>query len=272
MLKQLLAVREYPSLLGKEEFSFSAKLGNVLKVYGILLLVLIFVYGPIHHIADHLVQNVLHYKNLNTQYQTDMDKFRNKVGHTPSIIYICLLGPIIEETVFRLPLSFKKLHIAFSLAFAVLLFSGLLHISKEISHSLGIWPTFAIRAGLSGTVFLIALKLLPNGIKLKDSLKLAIIVLSICIFGLMHIGNYVPIQWAIIWVYPIYVLPQLLIGWSLTFTRFKYGFVWGIALHCLVNSVSTSLYFAYQNQMPVQKTKSIPASTKPKVVDSVKIK
>jgi hypothetical protein len=247
-------------------------LGAVFKIYGILLLLLIFVYFPIHGMADYLVQKVMHYKSLNLQYKADMDKFMKKLGLIPAILYICLIGPMIEETVFRLPLSFKKTHIAFGLAFAVFLFSGLLAVTRAITISLGIWPTFAIRAVAAAIVYLIVLTLLPNEINLKNNIKVLIIILSMCIFGLMHIGNYVPIQWPIFWVYPIYVLPQLLIGWCLTFTRFKYGFVWGIVLHCLVNTVSTGLYFAYQNQSAIHKVKSVPAKTKPKATNTLKSK
>lgn len=268
MFKQLLAVRNFPSLLGKEDFSFSTKLVNVLKIYGILLLVLIFVYAPAHHLVDYLVQNVLHYKSLNLQYKADMDKVIKRLGYIPAVIYICLIGPIIEETVFRLPLSFKKNHVALGLAFAVLLFSGLLPVSKSLNIYFGIWPAFAIRAGISLVFYFIIRMLLPNDIRLKENLKFLIIILSIWIFGLMHIGNYTPIQWPIIWIYPIYVLPQLLIGWAQTFVRFKYGFVWGIMLHCLVNSVSTGLYYGYTNKTTSHSIKPIPIKTRTKIADT----
>ena len=248
MLNEIFAVSRYTSLLGKERFTFWQKLLYLLKIYGILLLLLIFVYGPLHKYAGYLVEHVLHYKSLDVQFKMNMDRFKHKAGGVMTAIYACLIGPIIEELTFRLGLSFKKKHIAFGLAFAVILFIGLLPVEKTLIVDLGIWVTFLIRIGTAFAAFWIAWLFIPKEVKLNEKAKLSIIIFSMCLFSLVHIGNYSPVQWSIIWIYPIYVLPQFLIGWGITFTRFKYGFIWGIVMHCLVNCVSVSLGAMYDQK------------------------
>jgi hypothetical protein len=247
MLKEIFAVSRYTSLPGKEHFTFRNKLLSVLKIYGILFLFLIFVYAPLHKYAAYLVQNIIHYKSLDLQFKANMNKFKQKAG-IMSAIYICLIGPIIEELTFRLSLSFKKSHIAFGLAFTVLLFSGLLPLVKILDNSLGLGLTLLIRACAAAVTFSLAWICIPADIRLNEKIKLSIIIISICLFSLIHIGNYSPVQWAIIWIYPIYVLPQLLIGWGITYARFKYGFIWGVMMHCLVNSVSVGLAAIYDQK------------------------
>jgi membrane protease YdiL (CAAX protease family) len=90
-------------------------------------------------------------------------------------------------------------------------------------------------------IYFIVVMLIPAGLEIAQKYKKPIIITSILLFGLMHIFNYVPLQWQLIWIYPLYVLPQLGMGIALTYVRFKNGFIWGIALHCLINSVSMGL-------------------------------
>jgi hypothetical protein len=54
-----------------------------------------------------------------------------------------------------------------------------------------------------------------------------------------HISNFHPIQYEIIFLYPIYVLPQFFMGLILGWLRIQYGFLWAVLFHILVNGLFT---------------------------------
>ncbi|MGN6394629.1 MAG: CPBP family glutamic-type intramembrane protease [Mucilaginibacter sp.] len=240
MLHQIFKVSQYPGLLENEPNSFFDKLLNLLKTYGILFLALIAI-SPTILMVDYFVVHVLHYKTISGAQKHGMSQFLHKMGYWKALVYICLIGPLIEETVFRLPLSLKKKHIALGFAAAAFLFSSFF--LKEIKSPL---LNLSARLLLGGLVYVICFFTAPKGLSvIGHRFRKHLIVLSVLLFGLMHIGNYNPVQWPVIWIYPAYVLPQILMGWAITYVRFRDGFWWGFALHCMINSVSMALSFGH---------------------------
>jgi len=237
VLEQIFRVSEYPSLPSLGQDSFGVRIATLFKTYGLLFLAIIFV-APFILGVDNFVVHVLHAKTINKAGHDGMEHFIKKMGPWRSRIYIGLLGPLLEEAVFRLPLSLKRQHIAMACAVAVFLFSGVVfhHLTKIPALNSCIQLTTCVVA------YAIVMFRAPKGMSITDHrFRKHLIILSMCLFGLMHIGNYTPIQWPLIWIYPIYVLPQLLMGWAITFIRFKNGFWWGYALHCIINCVSLLL-------------------------------
>lgn len=237
MLEQILKIGQYPNLLLLEQDSFGARVATLLKTYGILFLVLFFAVAPLTIAADHFATQVLHFKPIMAAQKHGMSQFVHKMGYWRAVVYICLIGPLLEEAVFRLPLSLKKSHIGIAFATAAFLFLGILF--RGITSP---WLNMATRLTLSALIYVTCFKLAPDGLSIIDHrFRKHLIILSMCLFGLMHIGNYTPIQWQAIWIYPFFVLPQFLMGWAITFIRFKNGFWWGFVLHCLINSMSMAL-------------------------------
>lgn len=236
VFKELLTISQYPELSLSPQ-TVGERLAILFKTYGLLFLAL-FLVAPFIVLADHFVVHVLHAKTINKAGQDGMKHFFQKMGYWRAAIYIGLIGPLLEEAVFRLPLSLKKRHIATAGAVAVFLFSGAVfhHLTKSPALNSGIQLATCVVA------FAIVTFIVPKGMSITNHrFSKHLIILSICLFGLMHIGNYTPIQWPLIWIYPIYVLPQLLMGWAITYIRFKNGFWWGYALHCIINCVSLLL-------------------------------
>jgi len=240
MLKEIFAIGSYPGLSLNTERSALTKALTVLKVYGCIILYLLAI-GPITYLADYCVTHLFHHPSISHAGFESIRKMIKKIGYTPAVIYICIIGPILEETIFRLPLSFKRVHIAIGIAVGILLLTSPIPFVKNLSHDVGLGYALAIRIAVSALICFIVVMLLPAGFEIATRYKKPIIIISIVLFGLMHIFNYVPLQWQLIWLYPIYVLPQLGMGVALTYVRFKNGFIWGIALHCLINSVSMGL-------------------------------
>jgi len=236
VFKELLSISEYPNLQLLAKSPFFEKLGTLLKAYGLVLLALILTV-PLMLITEQIVTQVLHHKGIAPVQRAGMSQMMHKLGYWRAAIYIGIIGPLLEETIFRLPLSLKRIHIALAFSMAIFLFCGffLVHIKSPLIN-------WGIRLSLVGIVFSICMMFVPNGVSIIDHrFRKQLIILSICLFGLMHISNYTPIQWPLIWLYPIYVLPQLCMGWVITYIRFKNGFFWGFALHCIINSVSVLL-------------------------------
>jgi hypothetical protein len=236
VFKELLTISQYPELSLSPQ-TIGERLATLFKTYGLLFLAL-FLVAPFIVLADHFVVHTLHAKTISDVGRDGMKHFFQKMGYWRAVVYIGLIGPLLEEVVFRLPLSLKKRHIALASSVAVFLFTGaIFHSLTQIKGlNLGLQLSACVLVYTAGMLFV------PKGLSISDHrFRKHLIILSMCLFGLMHIGNYIPIQWPLIWIYPIYVLPQLLMGWAITFIRFKNGFWWGYALHCIINCVSLLL-------------------------------
>ena len=256
MLKKILSISQYPYLKQAEDQSFADKVATLFKAYGFVWLAILLIAAPLIPVADSIVTHTLHFKSIMGQDKISMKQMLQKTGYAFGLIYICLLGPLLEETVFRLPLSFKKIHIAISMAVVILFMGTLYPAPNTLILSLRICLD-VVKFGMPLAAFFIIRKFLPTEINLSDTVKKWLIITSTCLFGLMHIANYSPLQWPIIWIYPVYVLPQFLMGWLMTYVRLKNGFIWGVALHCLINI--TGMAFSFSSMQQTGKTK--PAHT-----------
>jgi len=244
MFKELWNVSGFPLLLHEPAQSFGKKIATLLKVYGLIFLSLIFT-SWIVYFTDQFVTQVLHFKSISNQYGTTFQHLFKKNGAAKILLYVCLIGPVLEETVFRLPLSFKRIPVALGIAFAFFLFSGAVPFVKKFELSIGWGYALLIHLAFTAVLFFTCIKFIPDNLSFTTKIKKTIIIISMCLFGLMHILNFIPLQWPLIWIYPVYVLPQLLMGWGITYVRFKRGFIWGIALHCLINSLAMWVYVGH---------------------------
>ncbi|MFD0763363.1 type II CAAX prenyl endopeptidase Rce1 family protein [Mucilaginibacter lutimaris] len=242
MLKEFLAVNNYPQL--NQDRSFQSKLILLLQIYGIIFLINILI-APISFIADHFVTHVLHYKSISRQYQETLLRMFHKFGYLKAVFYISVMAPVIEEAIFRLPLTFKRQHVAIAFGFALVLIAKLIPGLANQSLFINILARVALLVVgyFTLTKFGPALKTPGKGF------QTLLIVTSVIVFGLMHILNYVPLQWHIIYIYPLYVIPQLMMGWALTYIRFKNGYFWGMGLHALINGVSMVLYTIFRHKL-----------------------
>jgi hypothetical protein len=236
MLKEIFEVSNYPAL--STHRPFKDKLLLLLKVYGIVFASM-FLSAPLLVMADYLVTHVLHYKSVIADYEKTMQDVMHRLGRFKTIAYICVLGPLLEETVFRLSLTLKRQLIAITIAFALFFFMNMIPGFKGLNS----YVNWSIRLAAVIAGYLLFIKILPQNITLQKRTHTRVIIASILVFGLMHISNFSPLHWQIIYLYPIFVIPQLLMGWALTYIRFKNGFFWGVALHVIINSVATGLHW-----------------------------
>jgi len=247
VFKNILSISQYPNIQPDTNESFADRLTTLFKAYGYVWLAIIAVAAPVVSLTDVFVTHVLHFKSIIQVDKTTLKEMLEKTGYVFGMLYICLIGPVLEETVFRLPLSFKRNHIALSFTIIVFFSEKFLPAPTAFIFSIRICYD-VLRLLIPFAVYFITRKLLPAEINLSDKTKQKLIITSMCLFGLMHVSNYAPLQWPIIWIYPVYVLPQFFMGWLMTYVRLKNGFLWGVALHCMINSTSMLLSPEYRQQ------------------------
>lgn len=121
------------------------------------------------------------------------------------LLLVVLLVPFLEELIFRAYLRFDR-NLLFILILGVIGFTGKENRARAET---------AIR-------------------RRWDAYYPTIFYLAAVIFGLVHISNY-EMTSEVLWVAPILVLPQIVVGLLLGFLRVRYGLIWGFFLHALHN-------------------------------------
>lgn len=217
-----------------ENNDFKRKLNYLFKC-----LLLMYMFSFVSHFISNLIQEFF----LNRNYSELLLKQQNKNLLQDSflfnIFYILLLGPLIEESVFRLPLDFKKMHLLISTSIICFFFVG----EKYKFFSLYSFQTWIkIIAILS--VFIIFRRINREKIETyKEKYQgfcFYVIALS---FGLLHITNFYNILPENVKFFSfLFVLPQIFLGIFIGFVRLKNGFLWGLLMHSIFNLPTILVY------------------------------
>jgi len=174
-----------------------------------------------------IVRNLNHNKN----------EFRsaNSSGWV-SFMKICLLGPFNEEFLFRL-LLITKSQIWNMIIFLILvayLISNIFYL--QISF---LWYHVMI-------MLIFAAVLISNQVNHSDNQPIFekknynyLCWILILAFGMIHLGNFVPLSWSVFYLYPVYVLPQFVYGIVFSYLAIKYNsMIWPFLLHAGINSAA----------------------------------
>lgn len=159
------------------------------------------------------------------------------------LLTIVFLGPIFEETMFRLWLSFKKLHVALSLTAIFWFF--LSEINNGTIYGQKVNELFLKHLLITVLLgFLISYIIFLKPFREFLSAHFKFFYWFSCIgFGLVHITNFRPFYLKIFWAYPFLVIPQLIMGFFFGYFRLKKGFFVSLLLHCLLNLPSAMIYY-----------------------------
>lgn len=161
--------------------------------------------------------------------KTNYSNLYNNFGKY-TLLIVGFIAPIVEECIFRLPLSFKKRDLFFSLV--VILFLVVYNFySKNIIFLL-------ILIFLMFFIFYFTMRHTQEYFdKIKTLYGNYILYSSILVFTILHITN---IEYFELKLLPIYILlqiPVLFLGIFFTYTRMKLGLIYSILLHSLVNTI-----------------------------------
>jgi hypothetical protein len=151
------------------------------------------------------------------------------------IVYLILLAPVLEETVYRLPLKYSAsaLTIAFGFLFYYLL-------SKSLGLSVfntSFYPFSRLAfTGLFALLLWLLLTTPSVGQYVQNAwtgnLK-SIVYFFTIVFAWSHIYMY---HEDYFFLAPLLTLPQFILGLSCAYMRLNYGFWYGVTLHALYNS------------------------------------
>ncbi len=125
-----------------------------------------------------------------------------------AILVMTILPPLIEESIFRLPLKYKRNYLLRSIAYLF---------KTDFS---SFW---------------------------KKHLRVIVYLFSV-VFGLVHLSNYQNVDAVFFLLAPLIIGPQLFAGFIFSFLRLRLGFIWAILGHFLHNfSLIMLSFLAFHN-------------------------
>ena len=149
-----------------------------------------------------------------------------------SIFIVVILVPLLEELIFRLILVPKRRNIAiFIFVFSFMVLNKTYYVNK-------IDWLLLVSLVVSGLLSFLVFKLLKRKPEIETVIgkrQKIITIVSVVLFGLLHIANIENLHWELVLLYPVYALPQMISGYVCSVQRLKLGFIWGLLFHSTIN-------------------------------------
>lgn len=168
-------------------------------------------------------------------------KSKSMIIENYNLFSIVILVPLIEELFFRLILKpYKK-----NIAFFSFMFSFMICYGGQYPNKIDTYLLFSLLISLlfSVLVFYVLNKKTHIEEILWKNQKILVIFFTL-IFGLIHISNIDKVgtlHWKLSLFYPIYVLPQMIMGYFCAVLRLKSGLIWGVLFHSIINLIGISV-------------------------------
>lgn len=170
----------------------------------------------------------------------NMQTFRESLGPTREVLNTCLAAPFFEEGVFRFILIAKSRCLQIISVLLILDAITSFH-SFFISHFQ--YDVIVLPVLFMLFCYNIFLTRSDEMVLQKEYYNYAC-WFSIIIFGLVHIGNFTPIDFSVLFLYPFYVLPQMVYGVVLSYAAVKYkSIILPFLIHAGINSSTEVLSF-----------------------------
>lgn len=160
----------------------------------------------------------------------------DKYSILENVLYILVLGPLIEELISRLYLNLKKRSILITL---VCLFSLTL---KFTNLNIDLKSFFLMFLIIVLAFFILISR--QEVISFFGKKYFILIFYFSCLsFSFLHFSNYSKIlSDNYFWLLPILVIPQFIMGIFFGYFRIKLGFFWGVILHTCMNIPAVLIY------------------------------
>ena len=161
-----------------------------------------------------------------------MIESQKKIKGYYGFFLVVILGPLVEELIFRLILVPKRRNIViFTFVFSFLVLNKTYYIIK-------IDWLLLVSLVVSGLLSFLVFNLLKRKPEIETTIgkrQKIITMVSVVLFGLLHIVNIENLHWELALFYPVYVLPQTILGYVCSVQRLKLGFIWGLLFHSTIN-------------------------------------
>jgi len=161
-----------------------------------------------------------------------MIESQKKIKGYYGFFLVVILGPLVEELIFRLILVPKRRNIAIiTFVFSFLIMNKTYYINK-------IDWLLLVSLVVSGLLSFLVFNLLKRKPEIETAIgkrQKIITMVSVVLFGLLHIANIETLHWELALLYPVYSLPQMILGYVSSVQRLKLGFLWGLLFHSMIN-------------------------------------
>ena len=209
---------QYPLIEKIKYFAKGILLYFVLQICALLLMFLV---------DDFLIKKM----GFTSVFKLMMESQKKIKGYY-GIFIVVILGPLVEELIFRLILVPKRRNIAiFTFVFSFLVLNKTYYVNK-------IDWLLLVSLVVSGLLSFLVFNLLKRNPKIETAIgrrQKIVTMVSVVLFGLVHISNIETLHWELELLYPVYVLPQMLLGYIFSVQRLKLGFIWGLLFHSMNN-------------------------------------
>jgi membrane protease YdiL (CAAX protease family) len=211
----------------RSELRFFPKMFNLLKVVSWMILLLF----PV---------SILLTLALSTTNYQGSNQVEELVSQTPIWLVVLLavvLAPLMEETLFRLPLRYKPVFLGLSAVF------GTYYVAQSFL-PVNVEPVTALVAGfvlpiIIGVFVFLIIRFTPLRSlieKVYQRFFPAIFYTFVLLFGFVHFSNYTD-RSSIWYIAPLLVLPQIIVGLVLGYVRMRYGFWYSVLGHAIYNGM-----------------------------------
>lgn len=209
LLKGYLQFLRSPNLIdARPSLSFRRASNHILRLYSLHLLILI-------------VVGIIINQFINQQDSLLLESF-SELSAWLILGMAVIFAPVIEESLFRLPLRGTKFNLIFSLSLVALI--GVPQLNAFPMVMLGL---ILLLVGINFYLWS-ARSQDAKAYGIYRRFPRPIFYVSALAFGIIHIGNYDASVWFLL---PLLVLPQFLLGLYFGFIRLRYGFGWAILTH-----------------------------------------
>ena len=209
---------KYPLIQKIKYFAKGILLYFVLQICALLLMFLV---------DDFLIKKM----GFTSVFKLMIESQKNIKGYY-GFFLVVILEPLVEELIFRLILVPKRRNIAiFTFVFSFLVLNKTYYIIK-------IDWLLLMSLAVSGLLSFLVFNLLKRNPKIETAIgkrQKIITMVSVVLFGLLHIANIETLHWELALLYPVYALPQMILGYISSVQRLKLGFVWGLLFHSMIN-------------------------------------
>ena len=209
---------QYPLIEKIKYFAKGILLYFVLQICALLLMFLV---------DDFLIKKM----GFTSVFKLMMESQKKIKGYY-GIFIVVILGPLVEELIFRLILVPKRRNIAiFTFVFSFLVLNKTYYIIK-------IDWLLLVSLVVSGLLSFLVFNLLKRNPEIEIAIgkrQKIITMVSVVLFGLLHIANIENLHWELALLYPVYALPQMILGYIFSVQRLKLGFIWGLLFHSMNN-------------------------------------
>ena len=217
-------------LINNKKFPKNTTKENLYNVFYSLFLIFIFII--ISNGLSKLIINLINLLFGTDRTLDDLTQNLLKIHEIPFILFV-FVGPLIEEIIYRLYLSFKKIHIIISILFFEFYLFNETFIQFTLDYkSFIIFFILSVITIITITYFYTFLQIFLN----KNNLL--IYWISIFLFGVSHIFNLENIEFKYFYLYILFIVPQIIMGYFITNLRLKQGFFWGLLLHIIINTIN----------------------------------